>query len=98
MCLIALSYVRNWHLLMFFYFKIGDYLSPADSSVDTGISYTSSKLMSQEGVYQLTKDLRAFSEALTALKTVFLDEKSRFCLLLCCIEFIQCQLKFIALI
>uniref|UniRef100_H2Y8T8 Rho GTPase-activating protein 29/45 N-terminal domain-containing protein n=1 Tax=Ciona savignyi TaxID=51511 RepID=H2Y8T8_CIOSA len=34
--------------------------------------------MSQEGVFQLTKDLRTFSEALTALKTVFLDERNVF--------------------
>uniref|UniRef100_F6YXW3 Rho-GAP domain-containing protein n=1 Tax=Ciona intestinalis TaxID=7719 RepID=F6YXW3_CIOIN len=32
--------------------------------------------MSQEGVFQLTKDLRTFSEALTALKSVFLDERN----------------------
>ena len=34
------------------------------------------RLLSQEGVYQLTKDVRTFSEALISLKAVFLDDKS----------------------
>ena len=50
-------------------------MSPMDSYNEGSFSY--SKLMSQEGVYQLTKDLRTFSEALTALKAVFLDERSK---------------------
>ena len=58
-------------------FLEGECLSPVDSSSEGG-SYPGSTLMSQEGVYQLTKDLRTFSEALTELKAVFLDEKSMF--------------------
>ena len=38
----------------------------------------STRLLSQEGVYQLTKDVRIFSEALTSLKSVFLDDRSEF--------------------
>jgi len=41
--------------------------------------------MSQEGVFQLTKDLRKFSEALTALKAVFLDERGVVPLVLLCV-------------
>ena len=56
---------------------LGDFASPPENNTDSAASYTGSKLMSQEGVYQLTKDLRTFSEALTSLKAVFLDERSK---------------------
>ncbi|XP_078488498.1 rho GTPase-activating protein 45 isoform X2 [Ciona intestinalis] len=54
--------------------------SGSGSSTDVGWTGDSkaadTRLMSQEGVFQLTKDLRTFSEALTALKSVFLDERN----------------------
>ena len=56
----------------------GECLSPTTDSSNEGSGGPSTRLMSQEGVYQLTKDLRSFSEALTDLKAVFLDEKSKF--------------------
>ncbi|CAK8685604.1 unnamed protein product [Clavelina lepadiformis] len=51
--------------------------SSMDASWDQRQSSTA-RFMSQEGVLQLTKDLRKFSEALTALKVVFLEEKDTF--------------------
>ena len=69
-------YCSTYNLFNQFTFSEGELLSPIDSSNEGGSS-PSSRLMSQEGVYQLTKDLRSFSEALTDLKAVFLDDKSK---------------------
>lgn len=52
---------------------------PADDAAwDDQPQVGGSQLLSQEGIYQLTQDLRSFSEGLTNLKAVFSDERGWF--------------------
>jgi len=70
----------------YIYLFLGGSVSSFDPSWDTNQnSGSDARLMSQEGVFQLTKDLRKFSEALTALKAVFLDERGVVPLVLLCV-------------